>query len=256
MLVKRYKIEGYDDYIHRYGYFCHTELFVEKYHMIIRINGNKVLFVKHSSKPNNIYSFESFENEEHPMEDVEVDNIIIDSCYELLNKQKELENMKEQINNSFDFSKIVSNEEISKIWMEEANYSYRINDFDKAVELYNSIVKFTTLQDYKSTSLYNIGCCYNRLNNTKMAIEYLKKAYDNEFYDWVHLLTDDDLKNFKEESHPEYLQLIKKMIEKNHHNLDKFNNYYKNYNKLHPILSYLKDNNIEFSKYFICLNES
>jgi hypothetical protein len=89
-----------------------------------------------------------------------------------------------------------------------------------------------------------------------MAIEYLKKAYDNEFYDWVHLLTDDDLKNFKEESHPEYLQLIKKMIEKNHHNLDKFNNYYKNYNKLHPILSYLKDNNIEFSKYFICLNES
>ena len=238
MLIKRYKIEGYEDIVHRFHYFCHTELYVEKYNMVIRLNGNKIMFV---AKSTNVHSL-GFE-EEYKIEEVNIDDNFIISCYTLLQKQNEMDDYKDTIHKSFDFTKILSNDELSKKMCSDARCEYDKKNYVNSIELYKNVVDFTHNQIYKYESLYNIACCYSRLEKYTESIQYLNRAYDNGFYDWEYVLSDKDFNDFDKLisiNKTLFFDVIKKMLEKNPIDLNK----YKNYKTLPPILSRLKNENI------------
>ena len=250
MLIKRYKIEGYEDIMHQYGYFRHTELYVEKYNMVIRLESNKIIFVAKASKPNNVYSLAvGNEEKEYPIDEIDIDNEFIDSCYKLLQKQNEMNDYKDQIHKNFDFSKFLSNDEISENMFKNAQNEYRLRNFNKAIKLFNEVINFTHNQVIKQKALYNIACCYSLQEKYTESVKYLNIAFENGFYDWEHILIDNDFRDFNKlisNNKTLFFEVIKKMIDKNNFNFEKYSNYYKNFNKLHPILSILKENNINY----------
>jgi hypothetical protein len=66
------------------------------------------------------------------------------------------------------------------------------------------------IKPHDDTILYNIACCYCRLHNRNKAIEYLNKAFENEFYKWAHAYYDDDLKEIQNDK--EFIDILKKML--------------------------------------------
>ena len=63
MIVSKYIFEYIEDELHLSGYRKYYEIFVEKYKIIIRINKeNDIECIKHSDKPNNIYSLPPFKH--------------------------------------------------------------------------------------------------------------------------------------------------------------------------------------------------
>jgi tetratricopeptide (TPR) repeat protein len=254
MLVKRYKIEGYEDIIHQYGYFRHTELYVEKYNMVIRLDSNKIMFVQKATKPNNVYCLNPKDgNKEYPIEEIDIEDEFMESCYKLLQKQNEINDYKDVIHKSFDFSKFLSNDDISENMFEDAQFEYKMQKYKEAIDKYNEVINFTHNQMIKQKALYNIACCYCLKENYSESIKYLNLAFENGFYDWEHVLMDNDFKDFNKlisENKTLFFEVIKKMLEKNHFNSKRYSTYYKQYDKLHPAIRILKENNINFPNIF------
>ena len=60
---------------------------------------------------------------------------------------------------------------------EQANEEFKLQNFDAAIELYNSCLEFDPLNsEYNQTVLYNRACAYNRKGQNDLAMADLDEA--------------------------------------------------------------------------------
>jgi tetratricopeptide (TPR) repeat protein len=98
----------------------------------------------------------------------------------------------------------LSEEEI-KALHQEAQQAFAAKDYKKAAEKCAKILR-TNPKD--ASALYNMSCALSLLGKKREAIEYLIRAVDAGFTDFVHIETDKDLDNIRKERG--YAELMKR----------------------------------------------
>jgi tetratricopeptide (TPR) repeat protein len=210
MLIKRYIVEGYEDIIHCFGYFCHTHIFVEKYNFIISMEDNEIKYLCESDKPQNKYHiFESgFKEKESVIEEVEIDDNFIEMCYKMFQKEKEVKNIKETIQKNFNIIDFSYND---KSLFKAGIKHYGNKDYDKAIDTFNKVTNITNNKNIKAHSLYNISCCYSQMNDYEKSIQMLKQAFESGYIDWKHIMSDPDFDNIRNSKNSDFDNIIKNM---------------------------------------------
>jgi tetratricopeptide (TPR) repeat protein len=98
----------------------------------------------------------------------------------------------------------LSDEEIQALH-QEVYEAFRAKDYKRAAEKCAKILR-TNPQD--TNALYNMSCALSLLKNKPEAVEYLIRAVDAGFIDFIHIETDTDLDNIRKE--PGYAELMKR----------------------------------------------
>jgi len=73
---------------------------------------------------------------------------------------------------------------------------YNAKNYEAAIEAFEESVEFDEL---KSSSLYNLGCCWALQGNKEKAFDFLNQAVSTGYLDVEHCLSDDDLESLKED---------------------------------------------------------
>ena len=125
MLVDKYIVEGYEDWIHSYGYFKLTHIFVEKYKMIIIIDDkNEITNMFRSESSQNTYSLVKREITS-PIEKVEVSDEFVEKAYVILCAKEKVKADENELKNLIDWDKFLSNSEKSEFKFNEAMASLK-----------------------------------------------------------------------------------------------------------------------------------
>jgi tetratricopeptide (TPR) repeat protein len=208
MLVDKYIVEGYEDWIHSYGYFKLTHIFVEKYKMIIIINDKcEITNMFRSKKPENTYSV-VMEELTSPIEKIEVSNEFVEKAYTILCAKEKVKVDENELKNLINWDNFLSNSEKSEIKFNEAYTVFRKGKYEDAIRLFSDIIEFTTSEKHKATSYYNIACGYALLKQKDNLVKYLHQAVNNGYTNWQHIILDNDFKKYIDE--PELVEIVRK----------------------------------------------
>ena len=170
------------------------EFFVEKYNFIIRINHKyKLIHVKNRSNSYNVYHLHSYKHlghlksEKSTVQEIDINDNLIELC----NKFKD------------DCHNKILIDEINKLFL-QTNYiqniiaTYKIingakryitTEPLKAIELFNNALDLSLNINIRGQILYNISFCYQLLNDTKNAINFLEESINNDYYDWQLIIS-------------------------------------------------------------------
>ena len=244
MLVDKYIVEGYEDWIHSYGYFKLTHIFVKKYKMIIIIDDkNEITNMFRSESPQNTYSLVKREITS-PIEKVEVSDEFVEKSYVILCAKEKIKADENEIKNLIDWDKFLSNSEKSEFKFNEATDVFNKKKYENSIKLFSDLIEFTTDDNYKTSSYYNIACGYAKLKQKENVVKYLDQAVNNGYTNWQHIILDNDLKKYIDE--PEIVEIVRKAYNCNP-NFRELNLCSINYN-LPSDLAYLDKHKIEMSE--------
>lgn len=192
------------------------------------------------------HKFEELKSKFTESEDIELRSIMIDKkwvndCIELFKNEEELIRKKNLL-----FFSSPSDESLRDIVSREFDNGFKCfklkeyeigrNHFLKCVELLKNNQTCSTY----NTSMYNIACCYSLENNFDFAIEWLDKAFQSGYNNWVHAIVDVDFLRLRND--PGFVEIIRKMKElnptrsKTYHNIGEV---------LNPIDAYLIKHGID-----------
>ena len=203
MKCYRYAIEGYDDFIHRRGHFKGYKIFIpDPYNFCVFTLDNKIRYMKRQDK------IDDFSNEHFGFNptiyEIEMDEDIIKKLYENLEQEEQVKHSRELLEeNILQFQTL--EEKIEKSFKDGLEYIKQDKYFE-AIEKF----KYCLVDSYAMNSLFNISCCYSLMGDKNNAIKNLKEAINKGYGNWFHIITDDDLKNIRDE--PEVIEMIKHLL--------------------------------------------
>jgi hypothetical protein len=176
MIVQKYIVEGYEDYMHLMGHFKHYEIFVPEHKMVIRLNNHEVVFVGESDKPHNVYNIGLHSDKTvAEIEEISIDNKFIEGCLEILELTKKTNQMKENLYKYFDDTK--SEEERYK-----DKYKYYVDKFheiiyedkEKALEIFKEHLENNVKPDNAGIYL-SVARIYKKKENEELFKKYIEK---------------------------------------------------------------------------------
>lgn len=204
----KYAFEGYDDWVHRRGYFKGYKLFFPApYNFCIFALGTKINYMKRQDKiddfSDNLFGFNPKIIEiEVPEEDIKKyeKNLLTEEALQA-----------ERLAFLQDFEQYKDNHEKS---LEADSASHELFDdghYELAAAKWHLCMVLNP--DFKASCLYNIACCRSRLGDKEGTISFLQQASDAGFVKWSKVVSDRDLDTFKDE--PEFVIIIQQMLLKN-----------------------------------------
>ncbi len=207
MKVYRYSVEGYEDWMHKYGHFKGYKIYIpEPYNFGIFTLNNKITYIKRQDKvdnfKNDMFGFNPTINE------IEMDEELIKKFHNNLIEEEKVLNERKTLEN--ELLQFRTTDELGKELFEEGLDLLHINKYEDSIDKYQKCIEF---EFSKKESWYNIACCYSKMNDKDKTIESLQKAFNNGYDNWFHTVTDSDLKNFIDE--PECVNIVKEMLLKN-----------------------------------------
>ena len=223
MLVKKYKISGFNDPVHQFGPFNHWGLFIQEYSMLVVLDEkDKLISIMESEDPlvSDLY-------------ECDIPDDVISKFLEIYQLQKKRIELEKQLYNSVDFSNYYIPQETFEKYYTKAHNFYMNKSYEKALECYHRILNHSEYcKNIEIENTYhNIACCYAKLGRTEELFTYLDKIYQLSSTHWYNLYFDKDFSEYY--SHPKFIQLIKNMYQRNpkHNELYyKFLNQYENTN--------------------------
>ena len=244
MLIDKYIVEGYEDFIHSYGYFKLTHIFINKYQIIIVINDeNKIINIFRSEKPKNEYSL-VMKSITSPIDKIEVSDEFVEKAYTILCTKEKIKSDENELIKLINWDNFLSNSEKIEIKFKEALDIFNKEKYEDAIKMFNELIEFTTDYNYKSISYYNIACSYAQLKQKENVIKYLDQSIFYGYNNWQHIILDDDLKEYINEQ--EIVEIIKKIYNSNP-NYRELNICSINF-KLPKDIDYLVKHNIQLSE--------
>lgn len=176
MIVQKYIVEGYEDYMHLMGHFKHYEIFVPEHKMVIRLNNHEIVFVGESDKPHNVYNLGlNSEKTVAKIEEISIDNNFIEGCLEILELTKKTNQMKKNLYKYFDDTK---SEEVRY----QDKYDYYLDKFyeiiledkEKALEIFNEHLNNNIEPDNAEIYL-SVARIYKKKENDELFKKYTEK---------------------------------------------------------------------------------
>jgi hypothetical protein len=209
-MVKAYKYvyEGYDDPIHRYGHFKGTKFYIPSpYNIGILEIHRKVQYIKKQTKIDDFPHYIP-----HP-EIVEID-MNEDLINKILANYEVQENMLKERETFIDgFDEYKKDEEIAEEIFRYALKQLNDREYEKSIITNQQILsKYPHVEKIVLTTYYNIACGYSLLKNEEKMYEYLLQSVENGYIDWPHIITDSDLREYRET--PNFVKIIQKCITK------------------------------------------
>lgn len=204
MKCYRYVIEGYDDWIHRYGYFKGYKIYIpEPYNFCVFTLDDKIKYIKRQKViddfKNDYFGFNPKINE------IDMDEELIKKLYDTLKKEEEIKEERNKLTDNV--LKYKTNEELADDSFEKARLAFKDKNYDLSIELYNKSIEGNYAL---AASYYNIACNYSMMGNKEKAIEYINKSLNEGYNNWYHMICDKDLQNIIDE--PEMVEIIKTLI--------------------------------------------
>lgn len=77
--------------------------------------------------------------------------------------------------------------------------SYEMSDYDAAIGYFKRAFYLSGYGEDACAASYNMACCYSLKGDRDRAFHWLEIALDRGWTDWVHILSDDDFKNLRED---------------------------------------------------------
>ncbi len=80
------------------------------------------------------------------------------------------------------------------------------DEYEAALKCFEEMLE---IDSENSTALYNIACTYSRMKETAKAVDYLEKAVKAGFTDRLHIISDSDLANIRDD--PKYKAIVESL---------------------------------------------
>lgn len=194
--------ESYQDPMHMMGYIRYENYFVPDYKLIITMKDKKITVVEAES-PDIVYSHDTRHCIKAKLIEVMVDKSFIGKCLKLLEQQKILTKLENDLSKGLPDNKTVYDPffQAYEKGYSAYNGAYKTKDYKDAIKYLTQALEYN---DSYPIIYYLLASCYENLDQNK-SVEYIKKAIE---YGSNNLLG--FVSNHKSlEHHPE----IKKMLE-------------------------------------------